>query len=43
MLKSSDFYAEVPYEYMEKLGRLDEGIQLENGNFVATYSVIHIL
>ncbi|KAF7193029.1 hypothetical protein HII31_05590 [Pseudocercospora fuligena] len=39
----SNFYTEVPYKYMERMGRLDEGIQLENGNFVATYSVIHIL
>ncbi|EME80349.1 uncharacterized protein MYCFIDRAFT_212040 [Pseudocercospora fijiensis CIRAD86] len=39
----SNFYTEVPYSYMEKMGRLDEGIQLENGNFLATYSVIHLL
>lgn len=26
---------------MEGLGRLDEGIQLDNGNYIATYGVMH--
>lgn len=38
-----DYYTEVPYEFMARLGRLDEGIVLENGNYIATYSVMHQL
>jgi hypothetical protein len=39
----SAFYTEVPAEYMQRMGRLNEGIQLENGNYAATYSVMHLL
>ncbi|PVH95183.1 hypothetical protein DM02DRAFT_691290 [Periconia macrospinosa] len=37
------FFTEVPYEYMAKLGRLDEGLQLPNGNYVANYAFMHQL
>lgn len=37
------FYAEIPVEYMEKLGRTKDGIQLPNGNYLANYAFIHQL
>jgi hypothetical protein len=37
------FYAEIPKEYMEKLGRTQEGIRLPNGNYLANYAFIHQL
>ncbi|KAJ4291991.1 hypothetical protein N0V90_009890 [Kalmusia sp. IMI 367209] len=37
------FYAEIPKEYMEKLGRTKEGIRLPNGNYLANYAFIHQL
>ncbi|SMR62120.1 unnamed protein product [Zymoseptoria tritici ST99CH_1E4] len=37
------FYTEVPVEYMEKIGKTDEGVQLPNGNYAASYSVMHLL
>lgn len=38
-----DFFTEVPYSYVESVGRLDEGIRTESGNFLATYSFMHQL
>ncbi|KAJ0120582.1 uncharacterized protein J7T55_015311 [Diaporthe amygdali] len=35
------YYSEVPHQFMEALGRLDEGIRLDNGNYIATYGVMH--
>lgn len=37
------FYAEIPKEYMQKLGREKEGIRLPNGNYLANYAFIHQL
>jgi hypothetical protein len=37
------FFSEVPYEYMANLGRLDEGLQLPNGNYAANYAFMHQL
>lgn len=37
------FYAEVPKEYMHKLGREKEGIRMANGNYLANYAFIHQL
>ncbi|KAI0016303.1 hypothetical protein F4780DRAFT_697121 [Xylariomycetidae sp. FL0641] len=37
------FYAQVPKEYMEELGRTKEGIQLPNGNYLANFAFIHQL
>ncbi|KAK8014235.1 hypothetical protein PG990_007531 [Apiospora arundinis] len=37
------FYSEVSHEYMEKLGRTKQGIQLPNGNYLANYAFIHQL
>jgi len=38
-----DFFTEAPYEYVAKVGRLDEGIPTASGNFLATYSFMHQL
>ncbi|KAK4208231.1 hypothetical protein QBC37DRAFT_379274 [Rhypophila decipiens] len=37
------FYAQVPAEYMRKLGREKTGIRLENGNYLANYAWVHQL
>lgn len=37
-----DFFTEVPYSYVEKVGRLDTSVKTENG-FVATYTFMHQL
>ncbi|KAI1488469.1 hypothetical protein F5X96DRAFT_645331 [Biscogniauxia mediterranea] len=37
------FYAEIPVEMMEKLGRTKQGIQLPNGNYLANFAFIHQL
>ncbi|KAM7192105.1 hypothetical protein V8F33_008530 [Rhypophila sp. PSN 637] len=37
------FYAQVPAEYMKKLGREKTGIRLENGNYLANYAWVHQL
>ncbi|KAF1850421.1 uncharacterized protein K460DRAFT_269876 [Cucurbitaria berberidis CBS 394.84] len=36
-----DFFTEVPYSYVAKVGRLQEGIPAEGGGFLATYSFMH--
>ncbi|PVH95181.1 hypothetical protein DM02DRAFT_691275 [Periconia macrospinosa] len=38
-----DFFTEVPYSYVAKVGRLDEGIPTASGGFLATYSFMHQL
>ncbi|KAF1934898.1 hypothetical protein EJ02DRAFT_439586 [Clathrospora elynae] len=37
------FFTSVPYEYMAKLERLDQGVQLPNGDYVANYAFMHQL
>ena len=38
-----DFFTEVPYSYVAKVDRLDEGIPTKDGGFLATYSFMHNL
>jgi hypothetical protein len=39
----ADFFTDVPYSYVESVGRLDEGIPTKSGGFLGTYSFMHQL